>query len=120
MGGPGDQDETAHGETPQPSAPRHGCCAGGRDGRQGGRAAEYDSALKRTDVLPPATMWMDLEDTSQTQGHVLCDPTRGRSPEESESETVAGGGEGSECIMGTECQCGTMRKSWRWMVRTAV
>lgn len=28
-------------------------------------------------------------------------------------------GEESECVMGTQCQFGTMRKSWRWLGGTA-
>lgn len=65
---------------------------------------EYYSALKRKNILTPAAAWAELEDTAQepgTEGHVLCDPTHRRSPEESALETEsrwwvtgAGGGEG--------------------------
>lgn len=68
------------------------------------RAIEYDSALKRKEVLTPAAPWMDLEDIvlrelSQTQRPLLCDCTCVRSLEESNPHaesrgvlTGAGGG----------------------------
>ena len=70
-------------------------------------AIDYDSALKRKEVLTPAAPWMDLEDivlsdTSQAQRQLLYDSTcvrssEGSSPDaESRGVLIGAGGGGEE------------------------
>ena len=88
------------------------------------RTVENDAALKRKEILTPATTQGNLEavmlrERSQTEGHTLIrltgGPWRSQSPRDRKVMVGpgAGGGNGSECFMGTESQFGKMRKFWR-------
>lgn len=60
------------------------------------------SAIKRKEVLAPATRWMNLENIPVTKDHMLYDPTYIKCTEEAHLETESrlvlakgvGGGEG--------------------------
>ena len=86
---------------------------------------EYYAALTKNEILTQATTWMNLVDIvfsemSQSQKGNPAGPTPVRSLEESNPQRQevdggagAGGGEGSECLMGTGHQFGKTKEPWR-------
>lgn len=85
---------------------------------------DYHSASKRTEILTPATTWMNHEDTTLSEPasyrHILYDPTNTRSlgsqthGDRKQSGGCRGPGRGWAQCSGGQFQFGKMKKCWRW------